>query len=239
MIKEIIFKYRNKLFPELNRIDTNVKELLWAQKYQDTIQDKSWLKSISLSPNDMACNYSFLYLLARIFEEFKPKNILEFGLGESTKFINAYVNLSPANISHDIIEHDKEWIDFYKNKISNHSSILNVRLNMNQIEGENIQVFENLAQYIKSKYDIYVIDGPNGLPFKSRYDINLIAERFNANEQFVIIMDDYQREGEKETIKTLMALLAKKGIIYNYKVFEGSKSQILIATDMYKYTMSF
>jgi hypothetical protein len=240
MLKNIIKKYIYKITaPNHTKISQNIDELLWASIYHDTIRGNEWAKNISISPYDMAINYSMLYLITRILSEFKVKRILEFGLGQSSKFINAYVESDPKNISHDIIEHNTEWINFFRQNILSSSKILNLKLEVELINNKKIQIFSNLLDYIQPSYELYIIDGPNGLSSNSRFDINKIAERFLSNEQFVIIMDDYQRKGEQETMNTLMSILQSKGITFHHKVFKGSKSQMMIVSDKYKYATSF
>lgn len=240
MLKSIIKKYLYKITAPNNKIITeNISELIWANIYHDTIKGKDWAKNLSVSPYDMAINYSMLYLLSRILSEYSINSIIEFGLGQSSKFINAYVDSNPNNISHQIIENDKEWIDFFRQNISPSSKILNLNLVVEIFGDQNIQIFKNLLDNIKLNYDLYLIDGPKGILSNSRYDINLIVERFQNTDQFIIIMDDYQRKGEQETMNKVMMTLKNKGITFHQKVFKGSKTQLMIVSEKYKFATSF
>jgi len=237
MIKSLIKKNIYKITaPNYKNVSDELSELLWANIYHDTAKGKNWIKDLSISPCGMAINYSMLYLLTRVLSEYKINRILEFGLGQSSKFINTYLENENKSLIHLIIEHDKEWTNFFKKNISVNSKITNLNLTN---DAANIQFYENLLANIDYNYDLYLIDGPRGLPRFSRYDICTIADKFKQDDQFIIIMDDYQREGEQETITKLKMILQSKKIVFFDKVYKGSKTQIMIVSEKYKFATSF
>lgn len=240
MIKKIFKKIKNKLFPELIQINSSFNELLWAEKFRNSVQNKSWLNTISLNPNGMAANYSFLYILGRILDEFEPKNILEFGLGETSKFINCYMNHSLKYTHHDIIEDNLLWVEQYKFE-KNERCKIHVKdlTNIRVRDLGNIQIFKNLEDVLKPNYDLYIIDGPRGVKNYSRYDICLLAENLFEKSEFIIIFDDAGRKGEQETLEELYKTLTKKNITYHTNVITGTKNQEIIVTDRYKFALSF
>jgi hypothetical protein len=239
-MKELLKKYIYKITaPNYKQVSRDLSELLWANIYHDTIQDKEWAKKVAISPYDMAINYSMLYLLTRILCEYKINHILEFGLGQSSKFINAYLELVDKESKHHIVEHDKEWIEFFSKNITSKSTIKQLNLIKLKLESMEVQLFENLNQHIDSAYNLYLIDGPHGLPNFSRYDICIIANTFKIDDQFIIIMDDCERNGEQETMMKLRDILNNKGIKFYTKVFKGSKSQMMLVTDKYKFATTF
>src|SRR5690554_6195752 len=86
------------------RLDDNKKLLQeneWANIYHDSIRGNDELQQLSLKIGRWAGNYSFFFLVHRILKDFKPKKIVEFGLGESSKFISSY-NKSVNNFHHHI-----------------------------------------------------------------------------------------------------------------------------------------
>lgn len=237
MFKKVTDLYRS--IRSLPQIHLKLDELMWADIYRETIKDIPWLKDLSISPGDMAANYSFLYLLARILKENKIESILEFGLGQSTRFIESFTASRSYNVLHDVIEDSKDWFSsFDQNRKSKYNTFILNKISIFKYN-TNIQIYENLNQYIRKKYDLYVIDGPKGLPTYSRFDICEIANTFKTDDQFIIIMDDYQRKGEQETISKLKLVLNNNGIKFYTKVFKGSKSQMLLVTERYKFAISF
>ena len=73
------------------KILSQTRELEWAHIFHDSIRGKECLQNLPLNIGRWAGNYSLFYLLNRILMDYKPKSILEFGLGESSKFISTYL----------------------------------------------------------------------------------------------------------------------------------------------------
>ena len=107
----------NSINKEVYRNQRFVRELQYSNVFRDTINDSEWLINKSFSPNNSASNYSFLYILYRILNEIKPKNILELGLGQTTKMTSQYVSYF-KNSNLIVIEDNKQWVDIFSNFIS-------------------------------------------------------------------------------------------------------------------------
>lgn len=86
-LKERIKEIRAKLLgDDLSALE----EIRWGQIYNSTIAGSEWLKDQSVSPGRWAVGYNYLYILYRILNDVKPTNILELGLGQSTKLMAQY-----------------------------------------------------------------------------------------------------------------------------------------------------
>ena len=103
--QQIIISQQSKMIDMQN-------EILKSQIFNSTIIDSEWLKYRSFSPGGWAVDYGFLYTLYRVLNDMKPKNILEFGLGQSSKMIHQYANFY-QNANAITCEHDSEWINFF------------------------------------------------------------------------------------------------------------------------------
>ena len=79
--------------------------------------------------------YQYLYAVYRILNTVKPKKILELGLGQSTKLLSQYAKTN-KEVKHIVVEHDQEWIDFYKkeNEVAENMEILNWNVNTGNIK---------------------------------------------------------------------------------------------------------
>ena len=87
-----------------------IKEINYAQIFNDTLKESIWLTKKNFSLNRAASNYSFMYTLYRILDEVQPKNILEMGLGQTSKMTTQYAKYYKD--SHLlIVEGDQLWID--------------------------------------------------------------------------------------------------------------------------------
>lgn len=217
-----------------------LKELDWANTYHDSIRGKEWLEKLPLNIGRWAGNYSFFYVLHRILNDYKPNSVLEFGLGESTKFITTYLENYLLDSKHLVIEHDANWKKTYlsKNLISLRTNIEICELEKKEIKSFKSNGYKNIESKVKNKYDLYIVDGPFGSSKYSRYDIVKLAEVFTSNDEFIIMLDDYNRKGEQDTAKDLLKSLANKNIQTHTTVFDGAKNLLVIATEKYKYITS-
>ena len=212
-------------------------ELRWGHIYNDTIRDKEWLKNLSVSPSKWAGNYSFLYILVRILSEYKPKSIIELGLGESSKIVSSFLTNELQSSTCLIIEHDLGWKEAFRLRfeLGANSKVLHLPIKSKIIKGFQVNCYHNIEEKVDGIYDLYIIDGPFGSLRYSRYDICLLAERLSRNDEFIIVIDDYNRIGEKETADHLISLLTAKGIKTHTGTCEGAKSQIIIATEKHRF----
>lgn len=215
-------------------------EIGWAHVFHDSIRGSDFLQELPLNVGRWAGNYSFFYLLHRLLRDFKPKSILELGLGESSKLISAYLDSELLESTHDIIEHDKEWIEAFHERfvLSTRSEILHLPLSKCAIKDFESTVYQGLTQSIKANYDLYVIDGPFGTKRYSRYDLVHLVERLTVSDDFIIIFDDYNRRGEQDTVEEVFKELKRNGIAYYHAQYEGSKAQMLIASEKYRLAAS-
>ncbi|OIQ22727.1 hypothetical protein [Lacinutrix sp. MedPE-SW] len=235
-IKKIIKENREFQYSQLKYL----KELEWAQIYHDSIRGQEGIKDLSLNIGRWAGNYTFFYILNRVLKDYKPLNVLELGLGESSKFISTYLDFYLTNSNHLIIEQDKSWSSAFKLQfsLSKRSKIEICPIVEKNINEFPVKVYENLESKIQNNYDLYVVDGPHGSPRFSRYDIVSIAKKMSPNHEFIIILDDYQRQGEKDTFYKLQSVFKEKGIIIYHETFFGFKEVKIITTEKYKYCCS-
>ncbi|TYC17016.1 hypothetical protein ES677_02225 [Bizionia gelidisalsuginis] len=235
-IKKIIKENRNFQKQQV----TLLKELDWANTYHDSIRGKAWLENLSLNVGRWAGNYSFFYVLNRVLYDYKPKRILEMGLGESTKFISSYLEHYLLESSHVVIEHDINWKKTYlqAQSTSTRTTIEICPLEQKTINNHPTNSYKGIANTITTKFDLYVIDGPFGSSHYSRYDIVHLMDQFSKRDEFIIILDDYNRLGEQETAKDLLSILNDKKIKTHTAVYAGSKSVLIIATEKYKFVTS-
>ena len=216
------------------------REAKWANVYHDSIRDKRWLDEVAIYPGRWAVNYSMLYLLVRILQLYKPEKIIEFGLGESSKLISKFIEYELHNSKHLILEESREWTENFISRfsLSQNSEIMHFDLVRKKIRGFNVNCYKDIKEKINETFDLYIIDGPTALRHYSRYDICWLAEKFSDEDEFIIIMDDYNRRSEKNTVRDLLRILKKKKLTFHTWEYDGSKSQFLIATNKYRYAIT-
>jgi len=217
------------------------RELEWANIYHDSIRDKKYLEDLSLNVGRWAANYSFFYILNRILSEYKPRSILEFGLGESTKFISTYLIHELKESKHVVIEHDQEWIEAFTHKfsISDRSSVIHCPLVETKIHGFSCYTYQDFDKKVTEDYEVYLIDGPFGSDRFSRFDIVSLVRNFEQEKEFILVIDDTNRLGELDTVNEICSVLTEKKINFFRGDYSGVKQNTVIASKKYKYAISF
>lgn len=206
-------------------------EVLKANLFRDTICDSEWLQYKNFSLGGWAVDYGLMYTLYKVLNNVKPKNVLEFGLGQSSKMLHQYGSYyTDAKVL--TCEHNSEWIDFFKVEINGRYQ-LNIKLlglQHRNYKGFETLVYEGLDDVRNDqKYDLILVDGPFGSEHYSRSQLIDLVQN-NLSERFCVIMDDYERIGEQETVSEIKNILDSKGISYASAIYEASKQHCLICS---------
>lgn len=216
------------------------QEILSALKFNSTIADSKWFIYKSISPGDTAVDYAFFYTLYRVLSSIKPNNIIEFGLGQSSKMVHQYASYFDKHAI--TVEHDKEWVDFFLQDREGEYKVNIEMLDLETIEykGEKSITYKNCKEVFKGqKFDLMIVDGPYGNIHGLKYSRPQIIELVQGNitEDFVIIVDDFGREGEKNTVNEVFDYFRQNGIDFVFHVFDKSsrKDHILITTPRLKF----
>lgn len=218
------------------------EECLWADIFKDTVNDSVWLKNKTFSPGRWAVGYPYLYVLYRVLNEIKPSNILELGLGVSTKIIGQYAQYY-KDVNHTVVENDSEWIDFFNRDftLSDNTKIEQLNWVFEPFEDANsVRVFENFQPtFFDKQFDFISIDAPFGGDMKeySRIDVCKMLPHC-LKKSFVIMIDDYERIGEKHTVEKMKEKLNDAGLKYKTGVYSGKKDLLLFASEDLKFLCS-
>lgn len=215
------------------------EEAVWAAIFKDTTVQSSWLKDKTFSAGRWAIGYQALYVMYRVLNESRPKRILELGLGQSTRMIAQYT-AAFDDVEHIVIEHDPEWINFFKNdfSLSDRTSIVELEREMVAYkDAETVRTFKGFREVVAGKrFDFIFIDAPLGGDMKqfSRIDVLKCLPDCLANS-FVILLDDCERSGEKRTGAEMEKVLRDNAIEFKSGKYEGAKDIILWASGDLKF----
>ena len=205
----------------------NERNLFW-----DYAKGIRWMDpQLALTPGGWAVGYDYLYVLCRALEIVKPDHILEAGLGQSSKIILNYYKAHSCR--YDIIEQSQEWHDFFK-KENDIPQGVNVHIRplctaYNKFYDAEINSYSEVETIVgNNKFSLISIDGPWGCEGLSRGDLLPYLPECLA-DNFVIMLDDYNRAGEKEMIRLLEARMRDAQVSFLKKVY-GSKKQFCLIT---------
>lgn len=216
-------------------------EVIWAQIFNNTITDSKWLADKTFSPGRWAAGYQFLYVLYRALNEVKPKKILELGLGQTTRMIAQYA-ATDSQILHKVVEHDAEWAEFFKRDfiLSPQSELIQLPLFKKSYQGEKLYAYKNFKKtFSNDKFDFISIDGPFGFLSKEYARMDILELLPDCLEKsFVIMIDDYEREGEKNTINLVKKILDNASVPYAFGNYEGQKHAAILTSSDLKFLCS-
>lgn len=224
-----------KIKDELEIIEKQNQELLWAKIWTDTIAGIDWMKEKpSISPGRWAVCYNYIYVLTRILNEVKPARVLDIGLGISSTIISQYFYYSKHNNgSHRIIEQDTKWADFYtlNHRLSKYSSISICNCILKKYDdGIEYNAYDGFKEAIENEsFSVISIDGPIGSKRHSRRDIVELIPNI-LEDSFVILIDDVDRWGEIETVKEIEKKLSDNGKGYCDKFYRSETDCCVIAS---------
>lgn len=234
-LKDELNKQNNKL----ENIEKLQKDIYMAAKFNDSIRDCKWLKYKSFSPGGWAIDYGLMYTLFRILNDTHPRKILEFGLGQSSKIIHQYTNYYTETQA-ITYEHDEKWINFFSNSKEGDYTLNIYKTDLEEIiynDRESLSYKNNCAELKGQRFNLIVIDAPFGTKNYSRPQLLYLAPSILA-EQFCIIMDDYERIGEQNTISELKKILKENKIDYKEKCYSYSKQHYIICSPKLQFLLS-
>lgn len=206
-------------------------EILNGMIFNNTIVDSTWFKYRSVSPGLWAADYGLLYSIFRILNEMKPMNILEFGLGQSSKLIHQYAQF--YHVKAKTCEHDEKWIHFFMQSKPGDYNVTIEKMDLETIQYKGLETLTykscpNLFQ--DEKYDFILVDGPFGSRHYSRPQIIDIVKN-NLSASFCIVIDDTHRNGEMETVHEIEAIFRERRVKYKIRQYCSSKKHTILCSD--------
>lgn len=193
----------NFLQEQLRYIDLKSSENLFATRLELASRYSPWFKVCNFSGYHAAADYALLFALFRVLDRFKPKSILEFGAGDTSKLIKQYLEYH-EEAKGITIEHNPFWIDILKSdgvwSRPNHQCH-QLHVNQMDFQGELINAYvgiNDLFARLNCKYDLVIIDGGDSSDRYSR--LSSLACFSYLTSDAVVIIDDLDRKGELEML---------------------------------------
>ncbi len=236
MEHKYLFDISHFLAYQNQTIEKSVNVLMERNRFCDIRQGLEWLdETISITGDGAwAVGYDYLSVLCKILQIMEPQNILEMGLGQSSKVIIGYQKSSGCN--YKVIEQDENWYNFFRKdnlSMSNDIEIFirPVKQIFNEKYGVNINCYSDISDIVADDtYDLISIDGPWGSDGISRTDILPYIPQC-LKKSWAVLLDDYERDGEKNLIYELETILKNCKIHYRKKIYGKYRQLCLLTSD--------
>jgi hypothetical protein len=195
-----------------------------ARLFRAAIENCVWLEDTSFAPGGWAMDNAALYTLFCILNLWKPKTILEFGLGQSSKMVHQYATFFENSMALTI-EHNEKWLLSFCKGISEKIQLNVKQLGMKKIRfnGFKTLTYKNMNEIMREDgYDLIIVDGPFGSRHYSRSQIIDFVKN-GMPERFCIFVDDTERNGERDTVKMICDTLDDQEIPFSKKECIGEE----------------
>jgi predicted O-methyltransferase YrrM len=144
-----------------------------------------------------AADHKLIYLVARSLLEQKPRRVLEFGAGATTRLLASYARENPE-VEIVTVEENAAWADRMRPDVANHRMTLSP-LVVNRSDRYGDYYWYDLdIDRLGGAFDFVIVDGPVGTPFYSRVGFVDRSRRLLARE-WVVLWDDVHRSGDLES----------------------------------------
>jgi len=167
-----------------------------------------------------AC-YGLMYFLFRVLDEQPINTVVEFGSGQSTLLIDRVKRRGTRHVAY---EHSPDWHALIAPRLVNCDYRLRP-LKEALVDGRQVQWYSDVEP---ENFDVLLIDGPPGTERFSRFGcVDLIRTR--VSDDFLIIMDDGHRPGERDTVAHIVRVLQQVGQKFRMNQIRGRTTQTVIA----------
>ena len=172
-----------------------------------------------------AANYSLLYTILRIGVEYRPARVLDIGAGQSSLLWDA---LARQELAGEVftLESDSGWAARIGSQVQ-HEVIVSP-LREASVAGISTRTYDwDLARQ-RGPFDVIACDGPVGLPRHSRRGVLSLIDA-ELPDDFIVLLDDAERQGEQDTIEAIHGRLQELGRDYRAEGVRAAKSQAIFA----------
>jgi hypothetical protein len=155
-------------------------------------------------------------------------NILEIGVGQSSQLIAAYTLAADSRRSVHI-EHDEDWLTASLPS-SRRIAALHAPLGEARIGTRRIAWYQ--CEPPTERFSLVLVDGPPAASRATRHNRRGIANWLPEilADEFVLVIDDATRIGERQLVCDIERCLDAAGIAYLRAEFTGATSQAVFAT---------
>lgn len=176
-----------------------LREVLLQNMFNDAVA-KLDVPAPPLYATGAGANYGLFYLILRIITENPVRRVLDVGAGQSTLLLNALAKKYDLEVV--TLETDEDWANRIGQRVDH--PVLHSPLARRSIHGVDVDGYADLSA-VEGKFDLILIDAPVGTKRHSRWAGLELIDRFRQDD-CVVIFDDAERRGERDTINRFSTL---------------------------------
>ncbi|WP_207481931.1 O-methyltransferase [Arenibaculum pallidiluteum] len=176
-------------------------------------------------PLGWAASHGLLYLLTRAFQELPVTRALEFGAGQTTVLLDRLRTRCRPAAEIVTVEHDPEWAAEVGRRVG-HQVLLVPTTGTGTRHGAG---FYGPDLIPPGPFDLMILDGPPAHAHADRLARTGFADVFldRLADDFVIIIDDAERKGERQLVRMVRQRLGAAGISFGESEVIALKRQKL------------
>jgi len=191
------------------------------------------LRSIGLDdeyyPVGSAASHGFLYFLARTLRNLPVSRILELGAGQTTLLIDRVKRQLALDYEVETIEHDEQWAAEHQAAVQH--PVIRAPLSPRTVEGHRIDYYSHPLLETGPPIDLLLVDGPPAhqrrIQFNRLGALDIVKTRLGAD--FIIAIDDSQRNGEQLLVERVRAVLEERGVAFRSGTIVAARKLTVIA----------
>lgn len=213
--------------PSIWEVRSRLEEIRYSQLWSSLQRQ---IGEPAIHPSTLgAANASLLFVLGRILTELPVSRVIEFGAGSTSKLIGHCASRSTLTAA--TIEHDPFWADHIAAQVSH--PVFTCPLTDDTRWGITTQTYQLPDLVREQRFDLLVIDGPPGKPTHSR--LGAVAQAVElADAEFILVLDDVDRDGEKQTVKALQQQMQEQGRRVDVRWVHAAKDQLIMCTPRFE-----
>jgi hypothetical protein len=203
-------------------------EQLYQVSYFELAARTDWLSELPFSsPRGGTASFSQLYALLNLLRDGRFNRVLELGVGKSTALITQWVQASGGSSVH--VDDDADWLAMAAAEQARVERI-HAPLVATRVEKRDIRWYG--CDRPEGAFDLVLVDGPQAWSRSSRYDrwgvLNWLPGVLA--DEFVIVLDDTSRRGERRLVHAAQTTLANAGRETKIREIVGANSQTLLVS---------
>jgi hypothetical protein len=187
----------------------------------------------TFDPVGAAANHGLLYLITRAIMDLGASSVLEFGAGQSTLLLDTLA-AKHEHLAVRSIEHDQVWAEKIRRQVSH--EVRTLELAPLSVAGKDIQYYDTSGiAAAGDQFDLVIVDGPPPYDVARRYNrVGFIrAIEHHLQDNFLIVIDDAERTGERFCVAECQRSLTRGGINFVEGTIRGTKVQHVFAGGAY------